>query len=147
MCATQRGSAPWAQYTSAGLPTAIGEWSCSSNDGAAAFTDLTNQTTVAHLTTLYANQMSLFSARGGTAPGAVGQFSWTARMGSGWDPRPTADAPHGAQAPGTAWNQSRAGFWPSVWSLGDLMRVGVAAPLRELRVTGVCACAGCSARG
>ena len=96
---------------------------------------------------LYANQMSLFSSRGGAGPGAVGQHHWALRMGSGWDPRPTADAPNGAQVAGTAWNQSLPGFGAAVWNLGELMRVGVAQPLSSLDVTGVCRCNGCSASG
>ena len=142
-----RNSSRWAQYTAAGLPVVIGEWSCSTNDGAAAFTDLSDPTIVAHLRTLYANQMSLFSARGGSAPGAVGQHHWALRMGSGWDPRPTADAPNGRQVPGSAWDKSLSGFGAAVWSLGDLIRVGVARPLSALNVTGVCLCNGCSGGG
>jgi hypothetical protein len=68
-------------------------------------------------------------------------------MGSGWDPRPTPSAPSGAQAPGSAWDASLLGFWPAVWSLGELARVGVAVPLADLAVTGVCECRGCSAEG
>ena len=147
ICGTTAAASPWAQYTAAGLPTLIGEWSCSTNLGAAAFTDLTKPAVVAHLKTLYANQMSLWAARGGSAPGAVGQHHWALRMGSGWDPRPTAQNPAGAQKPGSAWNQSLPGFSEAVWSLGDLIRVGVAQPLAALNVSGVCRCNGCSASG
>ena len=147
VCGTTQGNSEWAQFSDAGLAVVIGEWSCSTNLGKPAFTDLTNPAVRAHLVTLYANQMSLFSARGGTAPGAVGQHHWALRMGGGWDPRPTPAAPGGAQAPGTAWDTSAPGFWPAVWSLGELARVGVARPLASLNVTGVCACNGCSASG
>jgi hypothetical protein len=112
--------------------------------GAQAFTDLSNPAVVAHLKTLYANQLSLFAT---PAAGASGQHHWALRMGSGWDPRPTEAAPNGAQAAGTAWNHSAPGFWPAVWSLGDLIRVGVARPLAELDVQGVCKCNGCSTGG
>ena len=148
-CATDR-------YSSAGLPVVVGEWSCSTNLGAKQFTDLTDPGVLAHLRTLYANQMSLFSARStGTPgpatsqqpPGPVGQHHWSLRMGSGWDPRPTAAAPAGAQAAGSAWNQSLASFPFAVWNLGDLLRVGVARPLAQLSVTGVCRCDGCSQAG
>jgi hypothetical protein len=102
---------------------------------------------VASLRVLYANQVSLFSSRGGASPGAVGQHHWALRMASGWDPRPTADAPNGAQKPGSAWDTSLPGFGPAVWNLGELIRVGVARPLRLLNVTGVCECDGCSKSG
>ncbi len=147
VCGTTGATSPWAQYTAAGLPTVIGEWSCSTNLGASAFTNLSDAGVVAHLRVLYANQMSLFSARGGSSPGAVGQHHWALRMGSGWDPRPTADSPGGAQVAGSAWDTSLPGFGPAVWSLGELLRVGVAQPLAQLAVTGVCECAGCSASG
>lgn len=144
ICGTTRANARWAQYAQAGLITVIGEWSCSTNLGSKAFTDLADPAVVAHLATLYANQMSLFSA---PAAGASGQHHWALRMGSGWDPRPTGEAPGGAQAPGTAWDRSAASFPYAVWSLGELFRVGIAKPLAELAVTGVCACNGCSTSG
>lgn len=147
ICGTTRDSSQWSQYTSAGLDVVIGEWSCSTNLGAKAYTDLTDPAVVAHLKTLYANQMSLFSARGGTSPGAVGQHHWALRMGSGWDPRPTAAAPAGAQIAGSAWNRALPSFGAAVWGLGELIRVGVAAPLAQLNVTGVCRCNGCSVAG
>lgn len=147
VCSVTAVSSPWAQYTAAGLPVVVGEWSDSTNLGARAFTDLSNATIVGHLRTLYANQMSSMSARGGGSPGAVGQHHWALRMGSGWDPRPTPAAPDGAQAPGTAWDTSAPGFSAAVWNLGELIRVGVARPLAELHVTGVCACDGCSGAG
>lgn len=147
MCGITAANSPWSQYTAAGLPVVVGEWSDSTNLGARAFTDLTNATIVAHLRTLFANQMSSYAARGGTSPGAVGQHHWALRMGSGWDPRPTVDAPDGAQVPGSAWNESLPGFGEAVWNLGDLIRVGVARPLAQLAVTGVCECDGCSGGG
>ena len=147
VCGTTASASPFAQYTAAGLPVLIGEWSVSTNLGARAFTDLTNATVVAHLKTLYANEMSLFGARGGDAPGAVGQDHWTLRMGSGWDPRPTAEHPNGTQVEGSAWNASLPSFGEAVWSLGELIRHGVAQPLELLNISGVCRCNGCSAAG
>ena len=147
VCGFNKDTSGWAQYTAAGLPTVVGEWSCSTNLGAKAFTDLTDPDVVAHLRVFYANSMSLYSSRGGDSPGAVGQHHWALRMGSGWDPRPTSDAPGGAQAPGSAWNMSLPGFGAAVWNLGELIRVGVAQPLARLNVTGVCICNGCSATG
>ena len=147
ICGTTRATSGWSQYTNAGLNVVIGEWSASTNLGAKAFTDLTDASVVAHLRTLYANQMSLFSARGGETPGCVGQHHWSARMGSGWDPRPSASNPNGFQVAGSAWDQSLPGFSPAVWNLGELVRVGVAQPLAALNVSGVCACAYCDVNG
>ena len=144
VCSTTAASSDWAQFAAAGLPVVIGEWSLSTNLGKKEFTDLSNATIRRHLAALYANQMSLYATAGA---GTQGQHHWALRMGSGWDPRPSAQAPAGAQAPGTAWNTSAPGFWPAVWSLGELARLGVAVPLAQLQVTGVCACAGCSAAG
>ena len=147
MCAITSTNSPWSQYTAAGLPVVVGEWSDCTNLGARAFTDLSNATIRGHLATLFANQMSSYAAQGGVFPGAIGQHHWALRMGSGWDPRPTASAPMGAQVPGTAWDRSAAGFSAAVWNLGELVRVGVARPLAELKVTGVCECDGCSRAG
>ena len=148
VCGMDRNTSRWAQYTAAGLTVVVGEWSACTNLGARAYTDLSDPTIVAHLRTLYANQMSLYSAGGGgSAPGVVGQHHWALRMGSGWDPRPTASAPAGAQVEGSAWDTSLAGFGGAVWNLGELIRVGVAVPLSALSVTGVCRCAGCSSSG
>ena len=147
ICGTTAVSSPWAQYTAAGLTTVIGEWSTSTNLGATAYTNITNPDVVARLRTLYANEMSLFAARGGSAPGAVGQHHWALRMGSGWDPRPTKQSPQGAQAPGSAWDKSLPGFGVAVWNLGELIRVGVAQPIAALNITAVCACNGCSTSG
>jgi hypothetical protein len=144
VCGTTFASADWAQYTQHGLLTVVGEWSCSTNLGAKAFTDLSSPAVVSRLKTLYANQMSLFSA---PEAGSSGQHHWSLRMGSGWDPRPTPSAPQGQQAAGSAWDRSLPGFSFGVWSLGELIRVGVAQPLALLNVTGVCKCSGCSVNG
>lgn len=144
---TSPSKSPFYQYTAAGLDVLVGEWSASSNLGAAAYTDLDNATIVARLAIFYANQVSLYAAAPPAAPGAVGQALWTLRMGSGWDPRPAPGAPTGRQAPGSAWDRSLKSFGDAVWSLGDLVRVGVAKPLADLAVTGVCQCRGCDATG
>jgi aryl-phospho-beta-D-glucosidase BglC (GH1 family) len=147
MCDMTNTSSRWSQYTTSGLPVIIGEWSCSTNLGAKAYTDLTNPVIVSHLRTLYANQMSLFSAHGGKSPNSVGQHHWALRMGSGWNPRPTQNNPNGVQVSGSAWDTSLSGFGVAVWSLGELIRVGVAQPLKNLNVTGVCICNTCSITG
>jgi aryl-phospho-beta-D-glucosidase BglC (GH1 family) len=147
MCSMSNSTSTWSQYTDAGLPVVIGEWSCSTNLGAKAFTDLTNPDIVSHLRTLYANQMSLFSAHGGDSPNSVGQHHWALRMGSGWDPRPSSENPTGGQVSGSAWDTSIQVFGPAVWNLGELIRVGVAQPLKTLNVSGVCVCNSCSKTG
>jgi hypothetical protein len=149
ICSQTRASSPWSQYTSAtpSLYVLVGEWSDCTNLGAAGYTNLADPTVVAGLRVLYANQMSLYSSRGGTSPGPVGQHHWALRMGSGWDPRPSPGAPNGGQVPGTAWNSSFTNFSNAVWNLGELIRVGVAQPLAALNVTGVCRCNGCSPSG
>ena len=147
VCSINASSSEWSQFTGSGLAVVVGEWSCSTNNGAKEFTDLGDAGVRGHLATLYANQMSLFSARGGGSPGPVGQHHWALRMGSGWDPRPAAGSPDGAQAQGTAWDTSTPGFWPAVWGLGELARVGVATPLVDLEVIEVCQCKGCSSMG
>ena len=144
MCGTTASNSRWRQYTAAGLAVVVGEWSVSSNLGAKAFTDLTDPTVVAHLATFYANQMSMFSARGGDAPGPVGQHHWALRMGSGWDPRPSSAHPAGYQVNGTAWDRSDPSFPFACWNLGELIRTRIAVPLDALNVTGVCQCNGCS---
>jgi hypothetical protein len=135
----QSAGHPWDQYGANGLPVFIGEWSDSVNLGALQFTNLSDPTIVSHLATLWANQMSLFMS----LPGCVGQFAWTLRMGSGWDPRPTLASPYGHQVPGTSWNQSLPSFAFAVWNYLELLRVGVALPLKTLNIQGVCKCNGC----
>lgn len=147
ICGMTRFDSAWSQYTQAGLPVVIGEWSCSTNLGAKAFTDLTDPTVRSKLGVLFANQLSLYSAHGGDAPNAVGQHHWALRMGSGWDPRPSTDAPQGRQVPGSAWNQALPQFNDAVWGLGELIRLGIARPLRQLNVTGVCSCTNCNTSG
>ena len=147
VCDMTSSSSTWSQYTNAGLPVVIGEWSCSTNLGDKAFTDLSDPSVVSHLRTLYANQMSLFAAHGGDSPNSVGQHHWSLRLGSGWDPRPTSNSPNGGQVSGSAWDTSLSGFGDAVWNLGELIRVGVAQPLSSLNVSGVCVCNSCSKTG
>lgn len=66
-----------------------------------------------------------------TGPGVVGSFFWTLRMGSGWDPRPTATHPSGRQLPGSAANRSLPGYKFRVWSFLELAALGIATPLGD----------------
>ena len=59
-------------------------------------------------------------------------------MGSGWDPRPTADAPNGQQLEGTSAWKSAAAYPFKVWSLLEMAAAGVATSLDTLP-EGVCA--------
>ena len=70
----------------------------------------------------------------------VGSFFWTLRMGSGWDPRPTAAAPRGAQAAGSAADTSLPGYPYRVWSLLEMARLGVVTPLNGSTARGERAC-------
>lgn len=74
---------------------------------------------------------------------AAGHFYWTARMGSGWDPRPSSSFPRGHQVNGTAHDQSRAAFTYSDWNFLELLRLGIAKPFDVLNVQGRCQCQGC----
>jgi hypothetical protein len=69
----------------------VGEWSDATNLDGAAFTDISQPAIVKQLATLHANQMSLMY----TAPNTVGQFYWSLRMGSGWNPVPSQQCPNG----------------------------------------------------
>ena len=64
-------------------------------------------------------------------------FFWTLRMGSGWDPRPTEESPRGRQLPGSSAWHSLADYPYPVWSLLEMARLGVAAPL-DVSYAGTC---------
>jgi hypothetical protein len=85
----------WSQYVNANpsQPTWIGEWSDSTNLGATEYVNISDPTIASNLAVLHANQMSLYY----TSPGVVGQFYWTVRMGSGWQPWATSSCPNGCQ--------------------------------------------------
>eukprot|EP00055_Hartaetosiga_balthica_P002288 m.3435 g.3435 ORF g.3435 m.3435 type:complete len:491 (-) comp2069_c0_seq2:1488-2960(-) len=139
VCALTTPSSPWAQYPSNGFDVVIGEWSLASNLDNPKFTNISDPTAKHFLKTFHANQMSAFY----TAKGVVGQFYWTVRMGSGWDPRPTPSHPFGHQVNGTAYNLSLPSYQYRDWNLSELIRVGIASPLSSLNITGVCECNGC----
>lgn len=93
MVCTQQGGGPWQQYADANLSVLIGEWSLASNLDDPQFENVDNPDVRAFLSKFFADQVSLWQA----TTGVVGQFYWTARMGSGWEPRPTPEYPHGHQ--------------------------------------------------
>ena len=90
--------------------------------------------TVEELKRLFREQLEVFT----TTDGVIGSFFWTLRMGSGWDPRPSGGAPHGAQAAGTTAWRSKEGYPFQVWSLLEMARVGVVTRL-DADVRGACA--------
>ena len=122
----------WSSYTDAGVRLVLGEWSLATNHDAPL--DLGDKTTVEELKRLFREQLEVFT----TTDGVIGSFFWTLRMGSGWDPRPSGGAPHGAQAAGTTAWRSKKGYPFQVWSLLEMARVGVVTRL-DADVRGACA--------
>lgn len=137
MCRSRGGADP--QKTS----TFIGEWSVAVNQNGNLH-DLTNPGDVAFMKSFFANQASYYVTASQYAGGkVVGAFYWNFRYGSGWDPLPTADAPHGRQTPGTSFNQSAGGYGFTSWNFLELAAHGVVVPLSSLAITGRCECDGC----
>jgi hypothetical protein len=91
VCATKSGAeADWSQYADANLSTLIGEWSNAIAQNSHATSDIDDATQRAAMSKLWADQVSLFeSVPGGRT---AGQFYWTIRQGSGWDPRPALNS-------------------------------------------------------
>jgi len=119
-------------YAKAGLQVIVGEWSLATNMDQ--HVDVSDPTTRAQLTQLYREQLETF----GNRPEVRGAFFWTLRMGSGWDPRPTAANPNGVQLKGTsAWKSLP--FYPfQVWSLLEMATEGIATSL-SASYAGTCA--------
>ncbi|EDQ84411.1 uncharacterized protein MONBRDRAFT_30302 [Monosiga brevicollis MX1] len=138
-CNATETDSRWSQYTDAGLPTFIGEWSTATNLGDPAFSDVDNATVAKFLSHLYANQVSVIL----NSKNVVGHCHWTARMGSGWDPRPTSADPNGRQDEGTSFKKSHPSFGNRLWNWAEMMDLGIFKPLFALDVTGRCACEGC----
>ena len=126
----------WTPYVRSGLRVVIGEWSLATQLDADD-QDLDDDATAAFLRRFYANQVSAYLT------GAHGHFYWNLRMGSGWDPRPTADSPRGRQLPGSSAYNARPGFRFSAWSFLALLQRRIVRPPGELRVQGLCDCDGC----
>ena len=132
--ACHEASASWSVYTSAGIELIVGEWGLASNHDAPL--DLTDAATLRHLRQLFVEQLHLYS----TSPGVVGSFFWTLRMGSGWDPRPTASHPYGRQLAGSSAAKSLPGYPYQVWSLLEMARLGVVTPLNASTLDGAKSC-------
>lgn len=105
----------------------LGEWSLATNHDAPI--DLSDPATAAGLRQLYAKQLAAYTYAS-DAP-LVGHFFWTLRMGSGWDPRPTAEHPHGRQLHGSSSSRSLEGYPFAVWSMLELAAHGIATPLSD----------------
>mmetsp|Transcript_6402 Transcript_6402/g.14787 ORF Transcript_6402/g.14787 Transcript_6402/m.14787 type:complete len:495 (-) Transcript_6402:220-1704(-) len=115
----------WTTYAPVGQKLIIGEWSLAVNQDAPL--DLRDALMRRHLQQLYREQLHAFT----TSPLLVGAFFWTLRMGSGWDPRPTAASPRGAQVEGSSPSRALPGYPYSVWSLLEMAEIGVAGPLTQ----------------
>lgn len=119
-------------YGHVGLEVMVGEWSLATNLDAPM--DLDDAETVAQLKHFYEEQLETFSSR----KEIRGSFFWTLRMGSGWDPRPTAEHPNGVQLAGTSAWKSYAAYPFKIWSLLEMKRAKIAGPLNGLYL-GTCA--------
>ena len=110
-------------YGAHGQSIIVGEWSIATNLDAPR--DLDDPATVAELRRLYREQLEQFARK----PHVVGHFYWTLRMGSGWDPRPTADHPNGRHVDGSSPTRSLPGYPFRVWSLMEMAELGIATRL------------------
>jgi hypothetical protein len=115
----------WSAYALAGQHLILGEWSLATNHDKPL--DLENATTVRELRQLFNEQLSVYSS----SPEVVGAFYWTLRMGSGWDPRPTADDPGPRQVNGTSASKSLPAFPFKVWSLLEMASHGIVSRLDD----------------
>ena len=95
--------------------------------------DLTDAETKAEMAKLFNEQLYVFHH----TQGIIGHFFWTLRMGSGWDPRPTDDFPHGRQLEGTSAFKSFDDYPFKVWSLLELAELGIATRL-DAPMDGAC---------
>jgi len=119
-------------YATAELQVIVGEWSLATNLDAPM--DLADPEAKEQLVQLYREQIETFRKR----KEVRGAFFWTLRMGSGWDPRPSAGYPNGRQVDdSTAW-KSLAAYPFKVWSLLELSKAGIATQL-NLPYEGTCA--------
>jgi len=117
------GTIGWDIYVKAEQHVIIGEWSLAVNHDQ--LLDVTQQQTRRELARLFKEQLHAF----GATPNLRGAFFWTLRMGSGWDPRPTADFPRGRQLDGSSAWRSLPSYPFAVWSLLEMAAAGVASPL------------------
>ena len=124
----------WCSAPGNDIPVMLGEWALASNHDAPI--NLEDHATARELKQMYAEQLSLYSygrawANESDPAPLVGHFFWTLRMGSGWDPRPTAAHPHGRQVGGSTASRSLSGYPFQVWSLLELAAYKIATPMSE----------------
>ena len=131
-CAAAQDPGGLKVYSSAGVGLIVGEWSLAVNHDQPL--DLDDREVVRQLSRFYQEQLELF----GRTAQVRGAYFWTLRMGSGWDPRPTAAHPRGRQLGGTSAWRSLGGYPFRVWSLLELAAAGVATPLNR-SYAGTCA--------
>ena len=121
----------WCSAYGNDIPVVLGEWSLASNHDAPL--DLSDAATASELRQMYEEQLAVYTfgkawANQSNAP-LVGHFFWTLRMGSGWDPRPTDEHPHGRQVGASSAAKSLDGYPFRVWSLLELEAHGIATPM------------------
>lgn len=133
------------EYLDNNLPMVLGEWStaASGDNPKLTFggTSSDGMPGEQFLTKMYATQISNFYGLSRNRS-FVGQTYWTARMGSGWQAKPSDAFPDGHQVAGTAYNASTTGFRFRSWNLTELVRNQLVVPMNEmgLRETTFFAC-------
>ena len=111
-CHSPANTWDWCSKSGNDVPVMLGEWSLATNHDAPL--DLSDATTAWELRQMFAEQLGVYTfgkawANQSDAP-LVGHFFWTLRMGSGWDPRPTTEHPHGRHVNESSAVQSLEGY-------------------------------------
>ena len=128
----------WLDYPEAGIDTVVGEWSVAVNYNMN-LNNMSSAYDVAFMTQFFANQVSYYLS----VKGVSGLYYWNFKMGSGWDPQPTATQPGGGYVPGAASGRSLPTYGLTSWSFLDLVLAGIARPPAELGLRARCECPIC----
>jgi len=124
-CHTPTANWDWCSTYGNSIPVILGEWSLATNHDAPL--DIDEPRTASELQRLFHEQLAVYTYD--TRAPLVGHFFWTLRMGSGWDPRPTRDFPHGRHVGSSSSSRSLAGYPFQVWSLLELASHGIVTSL------------------